>query len=142
MALTPKQERFVAEYLIDLNATQAAIRAGYSARTANEQGARLLAKASIKTAIQVLQAERANRVELTAEWVLTRLMNEARREGEGSSPAARVKALELLGKRLALWLERVRVEGGLSVEVVEKVVDANPPEGNQTPPDPGSIPPV
>ena len=46
--LTPKQARFVDEYLIDLSATQAAIRAGYSARTANEQGARLLAKASIQ----------------------------------------------------------------------------------------------
>ncbi len=40
--LTPKQARFVEEYLIDLNATQAAIRAGYSAKTANEQGAQLL----------------------------------------------------------------------------------------------------
>ncbi len=44
MSLTPKRARFVEEYLIDLNATQAAIRAGYSAKTANEQGAQLLAK--------------------------------------------------------------------------------------------------
>ena len=48
MALTEKQKRFVEEYLIDLNATQAAIRAGYSAKTANEQGARLLVNVSIQ----------------------------------------------------------------------------------------------
>jgi phage terminase small subunit len=41
--MTPRQQRFLDEYLVDLNATQAAIRAGYSTRTANEQGARLLA---------------------------------------------------------------------------------------------------
>ena len=45
--LTPKQTRFVDEYLVDLNATQAATRAGYSAKTANEQGSRLLAKVAI-----------------------------------------------------------------------------------------------
>ena len=46
--MTTKQQRFVEEYLIDLNATQAAIRAGYSAKTANEQGARLLANVSVR----------------------------------------------------------------------------------------------
>ncbi len=50
--LTPKQQRFVEEYLIDLNATQAAIRAGYSEKTANEIGAENLAKPSIAKAIQ------------------------------------------------------------------------------------------
>ena len=50
--LTPKQEAFVAEYLIDLNATQAATRAGYSAKTANEQGSRLLANVNVSQAVQ------------------------------------------------------------------------------------------
>lgn len=49
--LTDKQKKFVEEYLIDLNATQSAIRAGYSPKTANEQGARLLANVSIQEAI-------------------------------------------------------------------------------------------
>ena len=49
--LTPKQQRFVEEYIKDLNGTQAAIRAGYSPKTANEQAVRLLANVSIKTAI-------------------------------------------------------------------------------------------
>ena len=49
--MTKKQKRFVEEYLIDLNATQACIRAGYKTKTANEQGARLLANVSIQEAI-------------------------------------------------------------------------------------------
>ncbi|MFR9710750.1 terminase small subunit [Paenibacillus sp. MB22_1] len=72
MALTPKQQLFVKEYLIDLNATQAAIRAGYSKKTANEQGARLLAKASIQDALQEAMNKRAEKVEITAEQVLQR----------------------------------------------------------------------
>ena len=53
MALTAKQERFVAEYLIDLNATQAAIRAGYSEKTADQYGHQLLKKTSVAAAIAV-----------------------------------------------------------------------------------------
>jgi phage terminase small subunit len=68
--LTPKQKRFVDEYLIDLNATQAATRAGYSARTANEQGARLLAKVSVRSAVSAAKQKRAERTEITADRVL------------------------------------------------------------------------
>lgn len=70
MALTVKQARFVDEYLIDLNATQAAIRAKYSARTANEQGARLLAKASIQDYLSKRMKARSDRTEITQERVL------------------------------------------------------------------------
>lgn len=70
MALNPKQAMFVAEYLIDLNATQAAIRAGYSARTANEQGSRLLADAKVRAAVEAAQAERGARVQATGDDVL------------------------------------------------------------------------
>lgn len=70
MALTPKQHRFVAEYLIDLNATQAAIRAGYSAKTANEQGARLLANVSVRSALQAAMKARSDRTEITQDRVL------------------------------------------------------------------------
>ena len=72
--LTPKQQRFVEEYLIDLNATQAAIRAGYSPRTANEQGAQNLAKLSISEAIAEAQAEREERTKIDADYVLKRLV--------------------------------------------------------------------
>lgn len=71
--MTPKQEAFVREYLIDLNATQAAIRAGYSAHTANEQGARLLANVSVRSALDEAMRERAERTQITADRVLQEL---------------------------------------------------------------------
>lgn len=71
--LTDRQQRFVDEYLIDLNATQAAIRAGYSARTANEQAARLLANVSVDEAVARAKAERSARIGLTADRVLQEL---------------------------------------------------------------------
>lgn len=71
--LTAKQRRFVDEYLIDLNATQAATRAGYSARTANEQGARLLANVSVAAALSEAIKARSNRTGITADRVLQEL---------------------------------------------------------------------
>ena len=72
MPLTPKQQRFVDEYLIDLNATQAAIRAGYSARSAAVEGARLLTNAKVGAAVAAAQSARATRTQITADAVLTR----------------------------------------------------------------------
>lgn len=71
--LTPKQKRFVDEYLIDLNATQAAIRAGYSKNTAAEQGARLLINVNISEEIQKRRVELQNKLEITQEKVLQEL---------------------------------------------------------------------
>ena len=73
MPLTARQQRFVQEYLVDLNATQAAIRAGYSARTAAEQGHRLLINAQVAGAISAAQAKRADRVQLSQDEVLAEL---------------------------------------------------------------------
>lgn len=73
--LTDKQILFCKEYLIDLNATQAAIRAKYSKHTANEQGAQNLAKLSIQQYIGELTKERNERVELKADDVLRELKN-------------------------------------------------------------------
>lgn len=69
-SLSAKQARFVEEYLLDLNATQAAIRAGYSERTARQQGARLLTNVDIATAIEAGQKERSSRVEASQDYVL------------------------------------------------------------------------
>lgn len=70
MALTPKQKRFVAEYLLDLNATAAAKRAGYSEKTACEQAARLLANVKVQTAVQEAEQARQERTEITQDMVL------------------------------------------------------------------------
>ena len=73
--LTPKQARFVAEYLVDLNATQAAIRAGYSRKTADSIGLQLLRKTQVALAIQKAQEDRARRVELTQDEIIRDIMD-------------------------------------------------------------------
>lgn len=135
--LTPKQLRFVEEYLVDLNASAAALRAGYSKRTAGQMGYELLNKPEIAAAIATAQAARSARTAITADWVLERLAHEAQLTGEGASHSARVKALELLGKHQALFVDRQRLEGGVTVEVAERIVDA----GERRPaPGPGGLP--
>ena len=72
--LTNKQEMFCREYLIDLNATQAAVRAGYSTRSAGNQGSALLANPQVQGLIATLMEERTQRVEADADYVLKRLV--------------------------------------------------------------------
>ncbi len=78
--LNARQERFCDEYLIDLNATQAAIRAGYSARTANEQGARLLAKVSVQENIRKKMQQKESELIADQDEVLRYLTAVMRRE--------------------------------------------------------------
>jgi phage terminase small subunit len=105
--LTPKQQKFIEEYLIDLNATQAAIRAGYSARRADAIGFENLRKPDIIDAIQAERQEQSKRTQITADWVLMRLREEATNSKENCYAPARVKALELLGKHLALFTDKL-----------------------------------
>ena len=105
-AVTPGQQRFVDEYLVDLNATQAAIRAGYSARTAEQQGPRLLGNAGVAAAIQAAQEARSDRIQITQDDVLRGLHREATLTGEGATHSARVSAWALIAKHLGMFLER------------------------------------
>jgi phage terminase small subunit len=73
MALNPKQTRFVEEYLLDLNASKAAVRAGYSAKTADQQGYQLLQDTSVSAAIQAAQAARSERTKIDADRVVQEL---------------------------------------------------------------------
>lgn len=73
MALAPKQQAFVDEYIIDLNATQAAIRAGYSAKTAGAAAGRLLQNVKVREAVDKAKAKRSDITGINAEWVLKRL---------------------------------------------------------------------
>ena len=108
--MTPKQDRFVAEYLVDLNATQAALRAGYSPRTAPQQGSRLLKNAQVQAAIAAQQAQQLEAVEVRIEDVLrdlkaiahTDLRALSQQSGVPARWADKLKALELLMKHLGL----------------------------------------
>lgn len=118
--LTPKQQRFVDEYLVDLNATQAAIRAGYSAKTAEVQGPRLLGNVRIAAAIRKRQEKRQERTEITQDFVLNGLrLNAEMALGLKPAPsgvcewepAAANRAYELLGKHLGMFVDRIQHEG-------------------------------
>lgn len=108
MALTPKQKAFVAEYLVDLNATAAARRAGYSAKTADRIGPELLGKTCVSQAIQEAILDRQKRTEVTQDYVIEQLKAIADREASDAQNselkvANKIKALELLGKHLGIF---------------------------------------
>ncbi|MCR4646277.1 MAG: terminase small subunit [Oscillospiraceae bacterium] len=100
--MTNKQKRFCEEYLIDLNATQAAIRAGYNPKTARSQGQRMLTKVDIVLYLQRLREEQSERTSITADTVLTELQRIALSDVKITGKE-KIKALELLGKHLGLF---------------------------------------
>lgn len=127
--LTDKQAAFVREYLVDLNATQAAIRAGYSERTANAQAGRLLANVGIREAIEQAQAKRARRVEIKAEDVLRGVIEVTTQARDSGDLKTALKGYELQGKHLGMWTERVKQEvsgpdgGPVASEIVVRFVE-------------------
>lgn len=188
--MTDKQKRFCDEYLIDLNATQAAIRAGYSEKRASELGYQLLQKTTVQEYIQKRKADRVERTEITQDFVLRELMAIASvnatdyarviekpatveangemiqlydvdgnpvmyrtvepilteeltetqkkalavikkgRDGFEIKPYDKVRVLELLGKHLGMFTEKVVLDGqvnnpfaGLSTEELKKLID-------------------
>lgn len=121
--LTPKQQRFVEEYLIDLNATQAAIRAGYSEKTAKEIGSENLTKPNIAKAITEAQEKLSNKAQVTVEMVVQGLLNEAKDLSEGSTQSARVSAWAHLGKHLGMFKDKVEHSGKLEIESLSSLMD-------------------
>jgi phage terminase small subunit len=106
MALTSKQQRFIDEYCVDLNATQAAIRAGYSRRTAYSIGSENLTKPEIKVALQANQAAVTRQVQITKEYLVEQahdIMLKAKANGAWSAAKG---ANELLAKMLGYVAER------------------------------------
>lgn len=162
--MTKKQKRFVEEYLIDLNATQAAIRAGYSPDSARDIGCENLTKPNIKAAIDRAMAERSRRTDINQDRVIQEIaklaflnpvdvidMDEATVRGEAHRDDTaciasvkvkniptddgaiterevktydKLKALELLGKHLGMFTDRVKVDGGVPVVLYDDI----PPE--------------
>lgn len=158
--MTKKQRRFVEEYLIDLNATQAAIRAGYkagNAQRASEIGCELLKKTQVSEAIQQAMAERSKRTGVNAERVVMELAKigfaritdiidpetaeireDASEEDLACIQSVKIKpgefgtereikmydkksALELLGKHLGMWNEKLEVKGAAGVVIINDI---------------------
>ena len=125
--LKPQQEKFVIEYLkTPENATDAAIRAGYSSKTATAQASRLLTNVNVKKAIEAEQDKTRERVKeevgLTVGMVIQGLLNEARDLSEGSTQSARVSAWAHLGKHLGMFKDKIELTGkdgsSLGIKVV------------------------
>ena len=125
MALRPKQQRFVAEYLKDLNATQAAIRAGYSKHTATEQGSRLLTSVNVKEAISKAQERLADKAECTAEQIMRDLEDMRGMAMAAGQMSAAMRAAELRGKQIGMFVDRVAVrDDRLVARMPEPATDA------------------
>jgi len=163
VALTVKQKRFIEEYLIDLNATQAAIRAGYSAKNADKIGSQLLGKTRVAAAIKQAMAERSRRTGISQDRVLRELAKvafinatdvinmddatirgDANREDTAAIASVKVKtiptesgdiverevktydkikALELLGKHLGMFNDKLNVNTEMTVKIVDDIDD-------------------
>jgi phage terminase small subunit len=110
--------RFVTEYLVDLNATQAAIRAGYSANGASVTGCRLLADPKIRTLIEARNEKRAERVGLTADGVLEGIKRLSEKAENSGDLNVAMKGHELYGKHLKLFTDKVQHEGTVNIAVI------------------------
>ena len=108
--LNARQLRFCAEYNIDLNATQAAIRAGYSAKTATVQGPRLLFNERILKRIEELQDLIAVRNEIDTDRVISMLQDTYHAAMAAKQFGPAVRAAELLGKHLSMFVDRLQIE--------------------------------
>ena len=115
--LTPKQQRFVDEYLVDLNATQAARRAGYSERTCAKIGFENLQKPEIHAALQAASAEREKRTLITQDQIITEIREIAKEARDAQQFSAALKGYELLGKHQKMWTDRVENSGTVNVTV-------------------------
>jgi len=114
VTLTAKQQAFVEEYLIDLNATQAAIRAGYSERSAAVTASRMLTKANIAEAVVHAKDQRSERTQITQDWVLQTVFDtveHCKAPGEDFDASAVLKGCDLAGKHLGMFTAKTVLTG-------------------------------
>ncbi len=118
--LTEKQKRFCEEYLIDLNATQSAIRAGYSAKTADRIASENLRKLEVQNYISKLREQQSERTGITSDKVISELEKVAFSDAEITGKE-KIKALELLGKHLGMFSEKMNIETDIGVKIIDDI---------------------
>ena len=139
--LAPMQQRFIEQYVIDLNGKQAALRAGYSPHTAEVQASQLLSKLKVRTALELLMDAKRQEMRVDAQYVIDGLReNYARamqmepvtdRKGIETGEyvyagAVANRSLELLGKHLGMFVDRVDHTGEITIEAIRRtIVDPN-----------------
>jgi phage terminase small subunit len=115
-------ENFVNEYFIDFNGAQAVLRAGYKSSSPNRLAVKLLNHPLVQAAIAEKKKERAEKTELSADYVITKLISIAEKQEDINAQAA-LRALELLGKHLGLYRDRQEISGpdGEAIQMEQRV---------------------
>jgi len=108
--------------MIDLNATQAAIRAGYSENTAKEIGCENLTKPNIAIVIQELMAKRSEKTGITSEWVLKHIEELTEVLLKSEDPSKAYKGLELAGRHLKMFTDSLQVTGTVAITRIERKI--------------------
>ena len=119
-ALTYQQQMFIDAYVAGHNATKAAIIAGYSEGSARQQASRILARDYIKDEVNRRRQEAVTKLNLSPEFVLERLQTEANGLGPDTSAGARIKAVELLGKHMGMFVDKREVEHSGGIDAGDK----------------------
>lgn len=145
--LSAKQERFCREYILDYNGTQAAKRAGYSEKSAYSQAGRLLKNAEILARVRELQHEQVERLSVSADYVVLKLMetrekcmepvpvldSNGNQTGEYTFDSkGALRALELLGRHLGMFDDRLKITAKMNTGKLDSILaqlKGGPPDG-------------
>ncbi len=142
----PRYERFCQEYVIDYNGTQAAIRAGYSKKSAKQQASRLLTIADILARVRELQGEQAARLCISSDWVVMQLVETVKKAMQAVpvekwdydlrrmvetgeylfDSRGATKALELIGKHLGMYIDKVETNVPVTIVIKDDYGDDEP----------------
>ena len=116
---------FVDEYMVDFNATRSVIRAGYKTKYPDKMATELMRHPLVAQALKERMQDKRERTELSADYVITKLINIV--EDAQDNPNAALRGLELLGKHLGLFKERQEISGpdGGAIEVEQKEIQKN-----------------
>jgi phage terminase small subunit len=122
-SLTDKQRRFAEEYLVDLNATQAVIRAGYNTKWPNRIGFQLLENQAVRIAVDGLRAQRTKNSDVTKDFVLIGIQKAIKAAEDSNNHNAVLRGYELLARHLGMFVERTEISGpdGDAIKMEQKI---------------------
>lgn len=122
-SLSEQQKRFAEEFLVDLNATRAAVRAGYKTKTPGRIGYQLMENAAVRIAIDALRAERSKGSDVTKDFVLRGIQAAIVKAEESNNLTALLRGYELLAKHLGMFIDRTEISGpdGDAIKMEQKI---------------------
>ena len=132
MALTRKRALFAKEFILDRNASQAAVRAGYTPHRANQAGYQLVTNNDVQEEISRLMSQKNSQLDWSREAILAGLARESQLQAEdGGSSTSRIQAFAQLGKLTMGELNRNEMTGGLTVEWLDNAESSDDKDDDQ-----------